>query len=339
MAYYIYSKFGQHLLTFNSTTKHEVIPLYGEHIRRTNEKEFDVQKNLLQNRKASSARAHKLGLRRDLSQKNLPVPKMLGSISNAQAASKIELSRFSRQGLSSARAFAESENRGPAIAASYRSTAGDMFTQPPEMQDIPAKHCRINKDIDTYYFQQYALLPQEIQQLYTAKCRDILRKEDANQFEKFMTHVLLKAKKRRLNLSNCNLGLASAQVLAGQLMMFNHNFASYNLEFNELGDAGVAIIANALAVTQHITSLNLDMNNIQSEGAEHLARALGRNTSLIHLSLGSGQKAGNNRNRILEKGAFHLSKVLCRNQYLMFLDLTGNSIGNKGATFLLEAVA
>ena len=54
-----------------------------------------------------------------------------------------------------------------------------------------------------------------------------------------MTHVLLKAKKRCLNLSNCNLGEASAQVIAGQLMMFNPNFASYNLEFNELGDAGV----------------------------------------------------------------------------------------------------
>ena len=71
-------------------------------------------------------------------------------------------------------------------------------------------------------------------------------------------------------------------------MMFNHNFASYNLEFNELGDDGVAILANALAVTQHITSLNLDMNNIMSEGAEHLARALSRNCSLISLSLGSG---------------------------------------------------
>ena len=83
VAYYIYSKFGQHLLTFNSTTKHEVIPLYGEHIRRTNEKEFDVQKNLLQNRKASSQRAHKKGLQRELSQKNLPVPAMLGNVSNS----------------------------------------------------------------------------------------------------------------------------------------------------------------------------------------------------------------------------------------------------------------
>ena len=120
---------------------------------------------------------------------------------------------------------------------------------PPEVLEGASKHARINRDIDTYYFQQYALLPQEIQQLYSAKCADILRAEDRHQFEKFMTHVLLKAKKRCLNLSNCNLGTASAQVIAGQLMMFNHNFASYNLEFNELGDEGVAILANALAVT------------------------------------------------------------------------------------------
>ena len=77
-----------------------------------------------------------------------------------------------------------------------------------------------------------------------------------------MAHVLLKARKRCLNLSNCNLGTACARVLAKQLMMYNQNFASYNLEFNELGDQGVAIIANALEVTQHIVSLNLDMNNI-----------------------------------------------------------------------------
>ena len=89
VAYYIYSKFGQHLLTFNSTTRHEVIPLYGEHIRRTNEKEFDASKNLLQNRKASSQRAHKKGLQRELSTKNLPVPDALsniGNVSNSQVA-------------------------------------------------------------------------------------------------------------------------------------------------------------------------------------------------------------------------------------------------------------
>ena len=51
-----------------------------------------------------------------------------------------------------------------------------------------------------------------------------------------MTNILLKAKKRCLNLSNCNLGKASAKVIAHQLMMYNQNFANYNLEFNELGD-------------------------------------------------------------------------------------------------------
>ena len=45
-------------------------------------------------------------------------------------------------------------------------------------------------------------------------------------------------------------------------MMFNHKVASYDLSFNELGDNGVAVIAQALSRTSHIVYLNLDMNNI-----------------------------------------------------------------------------
>ena len=33
-----------------------------------------------------------------------------------------------------------------------------------------------------------------------------------------------------------------------------------------------------------------------------------------------------------------LARVLATNKFLLFLDLTGNSIGNKGATILMEAI-
>ena len=49
-------------------------------------------------------------------------------------------------------------------------------------------------------------------------------------------------------------------------MMCNHMVASYDLSFNDLGDNGVAIIAEALFRTSHIIYLNLDMNSIQWEG-------------------------------------------------------------------------
>lgn len=45
-------------------------------------------------------------------------------------------------------------------------------------------------------------------------------------------------------------------------MMYNQRVASYDLSFNELGDKGVAVIAEALLRTSHIVYLNLDMNSI-----------------------------------------------------------------------------
>ena len=107
---------------------------------------------------------------------------------------------------------------------------------------------------------------QSLTDLYSAKCQDLKIEKDANQFEKFCTHIISKAKNRCLNLSNCYFKEHSASILARQFMMMNHAISSYDLSFNELGDAGVAKISEALQRTSHIVYLNLDMNRIQWEG-------------------------------------------------------------------------
>lgn len=122
-------------------------------------------------------------------------------------------------------------------------------------------------------------------------------------------------------------------------MMYNQMVASYDLSFNELGDNGVAIIADALFRTSHIIYLNLDMNSIQWEGVQYLSKALCVNDSLIHLSLSSGKSGGNNRNRVMEKGAYELAEALSVNRFLLILNLTGNAIGNEGLSYLLPAIA
>lgn len=130
----------------------------------------------------------------------------------------------------------------------------------------------------------------------------------------------------------------AARVIARQFMMMNHRISSYDLSFNELGDAGVAIIAEALYRTSHIVYLNLAMNNIQWEGVQYLSKALCVNNSLNHLSLSSGKSGGNNRNRVMEQGAYELSEALAINKYLIILNLTGNAIGNEGLSYLLPAI-
>ena len=65
-AKYIYNKYGQHLMTYNFQTRNEVIPMLGEHIRRTTESAHNEDKQLLLNRKNSSIRSHFVGLKKDL---------------------------------------------------------------------------------------------------------------------------------------------------------------------------------------------------------------------------------------------------------------------------------
>lgn len=120
--------------------------------------------------------------------------------------------------------------------------------------------------------------------------------------------------------------------------MFNHKVASYDLSSNELGDNGIAIIAEALYRTSHIIQINLKANNIQWQGVRYLAKALSVNNSLINLNLSSGKSGGNNRNRVMERGAFELSEALASNYYLLILDLSGNAICNEGLSYLLPAI-
>lgn len=193
--------------------------------------------------------------------------------------------------------------------------------------------------MDNLKWQQTAIKISTLRDLYSAKCKDLQIEDNQNQFQKFCTHIISKAKNRCLNLSNCYFKEHSAYVLATKFMQFNHNVASYDLSFNELGDNGVSRIAIALQQTCHIIYLNLDMNSIGWEGASYLAKALFDNHSLIELSLSSGKSGGNNRNRIMERGCYELSESLSENKFLLYLNLTGNAIGNEGLSYLLPAIA
>ena len=77
---YIFNKFGVHLLTFNHQTRHEVIPMFGEHGRSTTANIFEGRKHLLQNRKDSAMRSHLATLKRDLKKNNLPMPAQLKGV-------------------------------------------------------------------------------------------------------------------------------------------------------------------------------------------------------------------------------------------------------------------
>jgi Ran GTPase-activating protein (RanGAP) involved in mRNA processing and transport len=113
--------------------------------------------------------------------------------------------------------------------------------------------------------------------LYKAKCRDIVRAQDQNQYDNFKNYIFSKTKNRTFDMVDNNLGIASANVIANRLMRHNENFAHYKLGSNNLGDVGAELIADVLCNSLNIVSLDLSMNRITSIGINHIANALSRN--------------------------------------------------------------
>ena len=86
---------------------------------------------------------------------------------------------------------------------------------------------------------------------------------------------------------------------------------------NDIGDVGVAAIAEALQEHPSLRFLNIEYNNISDEGARALAEALGHNGQLQTLWLFS--------NDIGADGAWALSEALQVNSSLQNLDLDGEN--------------
>ena len=77
----------------------------------------------------------------------------------------------------------------------------------------------------------------------------------------------------------CGLDAELMSVLAIPIAV-NASMTSLDLDWNEIGDAGAAAIANAIAVNASVTKLYLYDNKIGDEGAKALASALEVNASL-----------------------------------------------------------
>jgi Ran GTPase-activating protein (RanGAP) involved in mRNA processing and transport len=116
------------------------------------------------------------------------------------------------------------------------------------------------------------------------------------------------------------------------LPRFMEDFIRLELLSNNIGDAGVTAVVNAIASfdsnsngrSHLIVELGLERNGISDIGMMPICKMLKANTSLNILYLG--------RNTITHAGVFHLCEALKTNKTLEVLSLTGNSlIGDDGA--------
>jgi hypothetical protein len=122
-----------------------------------------------------------------------------------------------------------------------------------------------------------------------------------------------------LDLRGCNIRTGGAAALA-KLLQTNNTLRTLDLEWNGIGssDEAVAIIADALAVNQGLTSLDLRNNSVSPQGSCHLARALGANKALHRLDL--------RWNDVGVFGGNALAHALEANRTLCEMLLSGNKV-------------
>jgi len=108
--------------------------------------------------------------------------------------------------------------------------------------------------------------------------------------------------------------------------------ARINLSANEMGDAGAAALAEAVARSARpITHLHLARNKITAVGAAAIAAAVAKNPSMRVLSL--------EHNHIGDDGAAALADALRQNPLLEWLDVCENNISDTGVLRLTEVLA
>ncbi len=112
--------------------------------------------------------------------------------------------------------------------------------------------------------------------------------------------------------------------------------SSLSLKKNVLGDAGVAALAEGVAKSHSLVHLDLASNGVSREGAVELFEALGQNSSLTCLRVGSIK--GINRNFLGPAAMTALGEALKQHMQLTCLDLQGAAICSKGLRCLVDGL-
>ena len=132
-----------------------------------------------------------------------------------------------------------------------------------------------------------------------------------------------------LDLSYNNIGDEGAKVIADALKG-NKTLTTLDLSHNNIEVEGTKALAEALKDNKTLTTLNLSHNEIGDEGAKAIAEALRINTTLTTLNL--------RISKIGDKGAKDIAEALKENQTLISMDLKSNNIGDEGAKALADAL-
>lgn len=141
--------------------------------------------------------------------------------------------------------------------------------------------------------------------------------------------AVLKTAKFRKDYSRINSN-DTVSLISAALKLNNPTFTSLHLKYNQIGDAGALVLAEALETNTTLTSLALGWNEIAEIGSTALAEALKTNAALTSLELQG--------NQIGEIGATAIAEALKTNSTLTLLDMEKTNISNAWALAMADTL-
>lgn len=150
-----------------------------------------------------------------------------------------------------------------------------------------------------------------------------------------LSEALLRHSLAKIDLSQRGLQASDARLVKMALSQ-NANLTVLKLGYNNLGDAGVSILAGGIARHKALRLLDLGFNNFGDDGAKALAVALRQAAQTSHCgTLHTLYLAGN---LIGEDGALAIADFVRQGTSMRKLYVTGNRIGPNGVQAITEAI-
>lgn len=114
--------------------------------------------------------------------------------------------------------------------------------------------------------------------------------------------------------------------IIAEALKFNTSVHKLDLNTNKITDIGMFALSSALRLNRSLDTLKLSFNKIKDKGCDYLYEGLKENKTLKILFL--------DNNQITAEGVQHLSKLLVVNHSLTHLYLEGNQIDDAGCEFV-----
>ena len=177
---------------------------------------------------------------------------------------------------------------------------------------------------------------EEIKLLFKAKYKDLGIKINEENINKFNQFCQLKCFNRKVDLSNCNLGLNSIKILL-QIFLDFEKICVLNLAKNNLNDKGLILLSKAIKKSISLVSVDVSSNNITHEGGKQFINDLIEQQSIINIYLGTNKNRINS-NHITEKGIDNIEVLLKQNKILEKINFSSNLLKNKGLEYIIKGL-